>query len=213
MTLDAVAAGAGSSCPVSVAEILRLHEETVASWHEGPIENLYRGFLHAVCEQHACNFRLWHEEDIARSPDATDERIAAVKRAIDKHNQQRNDRIEHLDELLLAQLDEQGIVTPDDAPLNTETPGSATDRLSILALRMFHLEEELARSDASEEHKQKVATRLAICRVQRHDLSQALERLLLDIFAGRKRLKVYRQLKMYNDPTLNPYLYKARKAG
>jgi hypothetical protein len=213
MNHDATAAGARSNCPVSVDEILRLHEDTVAAWHEGPIEVLYREFLQAVCEQHACNFRLWHEEDIARSPDVTDEKIAAVKRAIDKHNQQRNDRIENLDELLLALLDEQAVVTPGDAPINTETPGSTIDRLSILSLRIFHLEEELARADASDEHKQKVSNRLAVCRVQRHDLSRALEQLLADIFAGRKRLKVYRQLKMYNDPTLNPYLYKARKAG
>ncbi len=202
-----------SACAVSVVDINRVHEETVAAWHEGPIANDYAGFLQAVCEQHACNFRLWHEEDIARSRDVTDERIAEVKRAIDGHNQKRNDRIENLDELLLAQLDEQGVVTPSDAPLNTETPGSTIDRLSILSLRIFHLEEELARTDASEEHRQKVAMRLSICRVQQHDLSASLDMLLEDIFSGRRRLKVYRQLKMYNDPTLNPFLYKARKAG
>lgn len=213
MSHAAPAKTARSACPVSVVAINLLHRETVEAWHEGPIENPYEGFLHAVCEQHACNFRLWHEEDIARSPDASDERIAAVKRAIDRYNQQRNDRIENLDELLLAQLDDQGVVTASDAPLNTETPGSAIDRLSILSLRIFHLEEELARQDASEEHRQKVAQRLSICRVQQHDLSAALDMLLDDIFTGRRRLKVYRQLKMYNDPTLNPYLYKARKAS
>jgi hypothetical protein len=213
MSVNAIAAGGRAVVPVEVAEILRLHEDTVAAWHEGPIEVLYRGFLQAVCEQHVCNFRLWHEEDIARSPDVTDQRIAEVKRAIDKHNQQRNDRIENLDELLLAELDIQGVITPTHAPINTETPGSTIDRLSIMSLRIFHLEEELARRDASEEHRHKVTTRLAICRMQREDLSTALGQLLEDIFAGRKRLKVYRQLKMYNDPTLNPYLYKARKAG
>ncbi len=213
MSVNAIAAGGRAVVPVDVAEILRLHEDTVAAWHEGPIEVMYRGFLQAVCEQHACNFRLWHEEDIARSPDVTDQRIAEVKRAIDKHNQQRNDRIENLDELLLAELDIQGVITPERAPINTETPGSTMDRLSIMALRIFHLEEELARQDASQEHRQKVTTRLAICRMQREDLSTALGQLLEDIFAGRKRLKVYRQLKMYNDPTLNPYLYKAKKAA
>lgn len=213
MSVNAIAAGGRAVVPVDVAEILRLHEDTVAAWHEGPIEVLYRGFLQAVCEQHACNFRLWHEEDIARSPDVTDQRIAEVKRAIDKHNQQRNDRIENLDELLLAELDIQGVITPERAPINTETPGSTIDRLSIMSLRIFHLEEELARRDASEEHRHKVTTRLAICRMQREDLSTALGQLLEDIFAGRKRLKVYRQLKMYNDPTLNPYLYKAKKAA
>jgi hypothetical protein len=213
MTPSAPTQIARSACPVSVVDIHRLHQHTVVAWHEGPIENEYREFLQAVCEQHACNFHLWHEEDVARSPDATDQRIAEVKRAIDRHNQQRNDRSENLDELLLAQLDDQGVVTPRDAPLNTETPGSAIDRLSSLSLRIFHLEEELARTDASDEHRQKVAMRLSICRVQQQDLGGALDMLLEEIFSGRRRLKVYRQLKMYNDPTLNPYLYKARKAG
>jgi hypothetical protein len=198
---------------VSVGAITDLHREAVETWHRIGVENHASGFLGAVCEQHACNYRLWHEEDIARSPDVTDQRIAEVKRAIDRYNQQRNDRIEKLDELILEQLDRHGISPRDDARMNTETPGSTIDRLSIMSLRIYHLREELERHEATEQHLQKVQSRLAVCGVQHHDLSNSLGELLDDLFAGRKRLKVYRQLKMYNDPTLNPYLYNARKAG
>jgi hypothetical protein len=101
-----------------------------------------------------------------------------------------------------------------DARLNSETPGSAIDRLSIMSLRTYHLEEELARKDVDDLHRAKVRERLDRCRLQRSDLSQSLVELLSDIIAGRKLLKIYRQLKMYNDPTLNPYLYGAlRLAG
>lgn len=200
---------------IDVADILELHRTTVSRWHHEPIGNFYPGFLHAVCDQHAANFRLWHEEDIARSREASDAQIAQVKRNIDKLNQQRNDLIEKLDEWLLADLAARSVVAAEDAPLNTETPGAAIDRLSILALRIYHLDEELTRDGASDEHRKKVTARLTICRQQRADLSQSLGELLTDIYSGRKRLKVYRQLKMYNDPTLNPVLYSQtqRKAG
>lgn len=193
---------------VDVAEILELHRVTVGRWHREPVSNFAPGFLHVVCDQHMANFRLWHEEDLARSRDATDAQIAQVKRNIDKLNQQRNDLIEKVDEWLLADLAAQGIAAPDDAPLNTETPGSTIDRLSILSLRIFHLDEERTREDATAEHKQKVASRLAICQQQRTDLGTALAQLVDAIYAGSKRLRVYRQLKMYNDPTLNPVLYR-----
>jgi hypothetical protein len=136
-----------------------------------------------------------------------------VKRAIDRLNQQRNDLIEQLDDFLVAELSAANVVPGPDARLNTETPGSVIDRLSILALRLFHMEEQAARRDAGPDHVAKVTARLAILREQRHDLASALGELLDDIFAGRKRLKVYRQFKMYNDPTLNPYLYAAKRSA
>jgi cell division protein FtsB len=196
---------------IEVRAILDLHETAVTRWHKQEIDNPYEGFLHVVCLQHEQNFRLWHEEDIARSPDVTDTEIARVKRAIDKLNQRRNDLIEQLDDCLLAELADEGVPAWAGARLNTETPGSAIDRLSILALRLYHMQEQAARPGADAAHVAKVKTRLAVLRQQRSDLSASLEELLADIFAGRKRLKVYHQFKMYNDPTLNPYLYAAKR--
>ena len=196
-----------------VEEITRLHAETVTRWHVEPLDNPYHGFLEAVCQQHQFNFLLWHEEDIARSPEVGDDRIAQVKRAIDGYNQQRNDWIERLDEILLQQLDSTGMSAAAVAPLNTETPGSAMDRLSILSLRRYHLEEQLTREDIGQEHVDRVSTRIDICRQQHHDLATALTQLLQELATGRKRLKLYRQLKMYNDPQLNPYLYKSGSGG
>ena len=197
---------------IDVRQITDLQQATVARWHQEPVDNPYEGFLQLVCEQHQFNYLLWHEEDIARSPDVGDAKIAEVKRAIDRYNQQRNDRIEKLDDWLIAEIGRRQIRLLDGAPLNTETPGSAIDRLSILSLRIYHMQEQLDRSDATEEHRSKVAARLAVIHDQHGDLSQSLAELAADIFAGRKRLKVYRQFKMYNDPTLNPYLYARREA-
>jgi hypothetical protein len=195
---------------IDVRAILDLHEKTVAEWHQREIDNPYEGFLHLVCLQHEQNFRLWHQEDIARSPDVIDAQIAAVKRAIDKLNQQRNDLIERLDDCLVAELSAAGVQPPPETRLNTETPGSTIDRLSILSLRLYHMEEQARRAGADEGHVAKARARLGILREQRRDLAASLDELLADIFAGRKRLKVYHQFKMYNDPTMNPYLYGAK---
>jgi hypothetical protein len=192
---------------INVPEITALHAHTVALWHTEDVANPYEGLLHLVCQQHSFNYLLWHEEDIARSPDVGDERIAQVKRAIDRYNQQRNDGIEKLDAFFLQMLAGEKIEPQPGARQNTETPGSAIDRLSILSLRQYHMQEQIDRADASEEHREKARTRLAIVNEQHRDLSNSLQELLDDIFAGRKRLKVYFQFKMYNDPSMNPYLY------
>jgi len=194
-----------------VQQIINLHRETVVRWHASEPDNSYDGLLATVCQQHEFNFRLWHEEDIARSPNVPDQRIAAVKRAIDGYNQQRNDWIEKIDEALIQLLAGAGVLPRADARLNTETPGSAVDRLSIMALRIFHLEEQLDRDDVDQSHVAKVTERLERCRLQQADLSQSLAELFDDVFRGRKLLKVYRQMKMYNDPSLNPYLYQSQR--
>lgn len=196
---------------VLVAEVTQLHQETTARWHDGSPDNPYEGLLGSVCQQHQFNYLLWHEEDIARSPEVPDERIAAVKRAIDRYNQQRNDWIEKVDESLVQALAAESVLPRRDARLNTETPASAIDRLSIMALRIYHFEEQAAREDIDSTQRASVEERLARCRLQHADLSQSLGELLDDIFAGRKLLKVYRQMKMYNDPTLNPYLYSSQR--
>ncbi|MFM8251041.1 MAG: DUF4254 domain-containing protein [Planctomycetota bacterium] len=194
----------------SVDQITAMQHETVVRWHSQPIDNPYAGFLALACAQHAFNFQLWHEEDIARSPDVGDSRIAQVKRAIDRFNQQRNDGIEKLDDFLTEELARQSVPTPSEAPQNTETPGSAIDRLSIMSLRIYHMREQTERADVSAEHLESVRHKLALCQLQHADLSCSLKELLADLLAGRKRHRTYRQFKMYNDPALNPYLYQVR---
>lgn len=197
-----------------VQEITQLQHQTVARWHDVAPDNPYEGLMNTVCQQHQFNFLLWHEEDIARSPNVGDERIAQVKRAIDGYNQNRNDYIERVDEALIDLLAAAGVEPTAEARINTETPGSAIDRLSIMSLRIYHLREQLEREDVDATHRQKVEERIARCEVQHADLSQSLVELLDDLRVGQKVLRVYRQMKMYNDPTLNPYLYQGlRKAG
>jgi cell division protein FtsB len=197
---------------LQVDDILELHESTVALWHQQEIANTYSGVLELVCKQHIFNYELWHQEDIARAKDVSDDQIATVKREIDRLNQARNDHIEKLDDWITEELGKRQVSPTAQAKLNTETPGSAVDRLSIMALRLYHYEEQLERDDASSDHVQKVRQRIDLCKEQRSDLAQSLKELLADISAGNKLHKTYRQMKMYNDPTLNPYLYKAAQA-
>jgi hypothetical protein len=194
-----------------VRQINELHAVTVERWHKMPVDNPHTGMLGTICQQHQFNFLLWHEEDIARSPEVTDSKIAEVKRAIDRYNQQRNDWIEKTDEAFLELLAAAEIQPREDARINTETPGSTIDRLSIMALRIYHFEEQLTRVGADASHRANVAPRLSRCRLQHADLSRSLTELLNDIWNGAKHLKVYRQMKMYNDPSLNPYLYRTQR--
>lgn len=196
---------------IDIRAVTELQRTTVQRWHEADLDNPYDDFLQLVCEQHQRNYLLWHQEDMARSPEASDATIAAVKRRIDKLNQERNDWIEQLDDALVRKLESWGARPRPRAKLNTETPGSTIDRLSILALRIYHMEEQTRRADATPEHRARAAEKLTILGEQLQDLSKSLGELLGDMAAGRKRLKVYRQFKMYNDPTLNPYLYTAQK--
>ncbi len=192
---------------IPVEAITNLQKTTVELWHQNKPDPQVDGILQLAMEQHRRNYNLWHEEDIARSPDVSDAEIARVKRSIDNLNQSRNDHIEQLDDAIIKLLVESGVTPKPESPMNTETPGSAIDRLSIMALRIYHMTEQVNRTDATEEHKQKAAERLQRCFEQHADLSKSLEELLADLFAGRKFLKVYHQFKMYNDPTMNPYLY------
>ena len=199
---------------IDVERILEIHRDAVIRWHEEPLDQPYTGVYGLVCEQHSFNYQLWHQEDIARSPTATDEEIARVKRSIDGFNQQRNDWIERIDEWIVADLQGQGIEPTADASRNTETPGSAIDRLSIMALRLYHLDEQAQRTDAEQDLIASVNRKIAVGLAQQRDLSKSLGELLADIYAGRKQHGTYRQMKMYNDPRLNPQIYNAhRRAG
>ena len=191
-----------------VPEFLTRQLDLVDLWHRAPYKvSESRDFEGSLDSQHWANFLLWHEEDLARDPDATDFIIAQVKRNIDKLNQQRNDLIEQLDEYLLSHL--QTIARPSlDARINSETPGSIIDRLSISALKIFHMEEQANRADAAEDHRQRCQTKLYVLKEQRSDLGNSLSQLWEDLLQGRKQMKIYRQMKMYNDATLNPVLYR-----
>jgi len=189
-------------------------DRCLAFWHTDP--ETYDGLKLAVnpiaLELAYRNYLLWHEEDKARRTDVDDGAIAIVKRAIDKLNQQRNDLIEKLDEAILAEVT-RVVPVPETELINSETPGSIVDRISIMSLKVFHMDEDSRRDDIDDEHRQRSLHRLAVLRLQRYDLYAALGQLLDDYRAGRKRMKLYKQFKMYNDPSLNPELYRVQKQG
>lgn len=193
---------------IYVAEVVAMQQDAIARWHRQGVDNPCSGFLAVACHQCSLNYLLWHEEDAARDPAAADSQLARVKRTIDRLNQERNNYIEQMDAWIAEAVAANRTQPLPEAPLNTETPGSAIDRLAILALRIYHLGEQLERPDADAEHLEKVELRLSICRRQQVDLEHATGQLLDDIFSGRKRHQIYRQLKMYNDPRFNPYLYR-----
>ena len=148
----------------------------------------------------------WHYEDIIRDPHIDPIEALALKRRIDRSNQDRTDLVEEIDSYF-RQLYSNVIPGP-GARLNTESPAWAIDRLSILALKIYHMQEQVDRQDAEPEHIARCKAKLAVLEEQQKDLSLAIDQLLEDISAGRKYMKVYRQMKMYNDPTTNPILYK-----
>jgi hypothetical protein len=194
---------------LSANAIAELQDRATQIWHRRPAAALETGgeaWLEAVGRQHRANFELWHIEDEARRPGASDAELAGVKRRVDGTNQRRNDLAEALDELLLERLSEQGLPNP-EAALHSEPPGLIIDRLSILALKIYHTREEAERREAPAGHAERNAERLKILVEQRADLVQCLDALWRETLAGRRRFKVYRQLKMYNDPALNPAIY------
>lgn len=147
----------------------------------------------------------WHVEDLIREPTIAPSLGMQYKRQIDKLNQQRTNLVEQIDDFYLAFFIDKTPLA--DAKLNTESPAWALDRLSILALKIYHMRLEAERSTVSAEQRADCGQKLEILLLQRKDLSQAIDELLLDIAEGRKQMKVYRQMKMYNDPNLNPILY------
>ncbi len=189
-------------------EIAELQTEALTSWYAGdvavPAVENSDAFLALVLEQCSRNYQLWNQEDQARRTDVDDSVIAGVKRAIDKLNQQRNDLIEKLDEALLAEL-EPGM--NQEAPQNSETAGSVIDRMAIMGLKCHHMHHEATRADADADHRARCAGKLDVLREQRGDLARCLDQLLAASREGSRRFKVYRQYKMYNDPSLNPELY------
>ncbi|MFZ1087069.1 MAG: DUF4254 domain-containing protein [Terracidiphilus sp.] len=201
---------------LSAERIVELQDRETRAWHQSaeeaagpaaaPWSDAEADWLRLVSGQHRANFELWHVEDEARVPAASDAEIASVKRRIDPINQRRNDLAEELDRALLAWLEPRGLPNM-AAALHSETPGLMIDRLSILALKIYHTREEAERADAPAGHTERNRARLAILSEQRADLAACLDELWSEILRGTRRFKLYRQLKMYNDPSLNPAVY------
>ena len=210
--------------------IVDLHDHLTRAWHApqhsrepgaipfparvGQVESsdLEKAFLAQVAPQHRANFDLWHIEDEARTPGTTDAALADVKRRIDTTNQLRNDLAEGLDRALVDWLTTRGLPNP-AAALHSESPGLMIDRLSILALKIYHTCEECERPGAAEGHAERNRERLNILEEQRADLAACLDGLWRETLAGTRRFKLYRQLKMYNDPSLNPAIYRKPAHG
>lgn len=147
----------------------------------------------------------WHMEDVVRNPEIDPVEGLQWKRRIDASNQERTDVVEYIDSYFLEEFKD--VVPLTTAKINSESPAWVIDRLSILALKVYHMQEESQRSDASDEHKQNCTVKLHILLNQQNDLSASLDDLIADIKSGAKYMKVYKQMKMYNDPSLNPVLY------
>jgi hypothetical protein len=199
--------------------VVDMHDRLTGLWHQQEIKLdpqedsedavIDSVFMDSVRDQHLANFELWHIEDQARAPQASDRQIADLKRAIDRTNQRRNDLMERCDSVLLAALEGAGLPSP-DAELHSESPGLMLDRLSILALKIFHTRQEIHRPNAPDGHAQRNRDRLALLEMQRQDLAVCLDRLWRKVVSGERRFKVFRQLKLYNDASLNPAVYSDR---
>ncbi len=209
---------------LSATAIVHLHDNLTRAWHLEPevgeaeapsgaetpqsSAGVPRIWLACVARHHRANFDLWHIEDEARAPGVSDTVLAAVKRRIDRTNQLRNDQAEELDRALLEWLAPQRLPAP-AVPLHSESPGLMIDRLSILALKIFHTREEAERTGVLAGHTERNRERLAILEEQRADLAACLDSMWRDTLVGTRRFKLYRQLKMYNDPALNPSIYRS----
>ncbi len=193
----------------SLPAIASLHDYATRLWHEDAQPSAAGELEALILDQHKTNYELWHLEDAAREPGISDAELVEAKRSIDRVNQQRNDLAEGCDRLLLALLAPYRLPHP-EAELHSESPGLMIDRLSILALKLHHTREEVGRLDAPPGHTERNRERLGLLLEQRADLQHALERLWRRVLASERSFKVYRQLKMYNDPSLNPSVYRPR---
>ena len=195
---------------------IEVFNRAVADYHlhnnvDAAINNLYpAGSLeHLFYAKNYVDTVQWHLEDIVRDPHIDPVAGIELKRRIDRSNQVRTDMVEQIDDYFLALY--AGVDALPGATLNTESPAWAIDRLSILILKIYHMQEEALRVDASPEHRTKCTAKLRVLLEQQTDLSTSIDELLTEINEGKKQMKVYRQMKMYNDPSLNPVLYNLEK--
>ena len=193
-----------------------IFNDVIADYHktdnvDAPINNPYKegSIEHKLYLKCWIDTVQWHFEDIIRNPNIDPVEALNLKRRIDKSNQDRTDLVEKIDDYFLELYKDVEVL--DNATINTESPAWAVDRYSILSLKIYHMQEELKRTDIDEEHMTKCQAKLEVLKEQYQDMTTSINQLLDDIAAGRKYMKVYRQMKMYNDPALNPVLYGAGK--
>ena len=174
---------------------------------DAPINNSYQpgDIAHLLYQKNWIDTVQWHLEDIIRSPTISPDALVAIKRRIDQSNQDRTDTVEAIDSWFYDQF--RAIIPNPDARMNSETPAWLLDRMSILQLKLYHFREQTERPGVSDEHRQKAQQKLTLLLEQETDLARCFDELLEDIWGGNRYMKVYRQMKMYNDPTLNPALY------
>lgn len=202
---------------MSIQEIFALFERQIVEYHkvdsvDAPTHNPFPegSFEHILWEKSYIDTVQWHLEDLIRPDDVDPVEALRLKRWIDKSNQNRTDMVERIDDYYMSQFRQ---VRPlPGASINTETPAWAIDRLSILALKIYHFGIEVARTDVSKDQHDRCQVKYDTLLVQKHDLMQAIDTLLHELAEGKKIMKLYRQMKMYNDPSLNPMLYNKTKA-
>ena len=192
---------------------IEIFEKSVNDYHvydditrnpNNPFEN--KSFEHLLYEKNWIDTVQWHYEDIIRDPDIDPIDGMKLKRLIDSSNQNRTEMVEYIDSYFLNLYS--SVTTRENAKVNTESPAWAIDRLSILILKIYHMEEESNRKDVSEDHRNNCQKKLNVLIEQREDLSESIDQLLIDLSTGIKKMRVYKQMKMYNDESLNPVLYK-----
>jgi hypothetical protein len=198
---------------MKAAQYNQLFDETIKKYHiidevDQPFENPFdsKSFEHLLYRKNWIDTVQWHYEDIIRLPNIDPVEALVLKRKIDASNQDRTDMVEYIDSFFLEKF--KNVTVKEGAKINSETPAWAIDRLSILALKIYHMREEATRETASEEHRAKCQEKLNVLLDQRVDLSTAIDDLLHDFAIGEKYVKVYKQMKMYNDADTNPMLYK-----
>ena len=193
-----------------------IFEQSIRDYHvhdnvDQPVNNPYpkEKIEHLLYFKNWIDTVQWHFEDIIRDPNIDPVAALTLKRRIDASNQERTDMVEYIDSYFLQKY--AGVVVKPSAKINSESPAWTIDRLSILALKIYHMKEEVNRLEASQDHRDKCQAKLNVLLEQRSDLSTAIDDLLTDIENGDKFMKVYKQMKMYNDDDLNPVLYQNKK--
>lgn len=201
---------------LSATQCYKIFEQSIQDYHvhdhvDMPVKNPYpaASFEFLLYTKNWIDTVQWHLEDIIRLPDINPTEGIQIKRRIDKSNQDRTDMVEKIDDCFLEQF--KNVVPQPGARINSETPAWLLDRMSILMLKIYHMKEQTEREDASAEHIAKTQAKLAVLMEQKTDMQLAFDELIEDISNGNRRFKVYRQMKMYNDASLNPMLYGQKK--